>query len=160
MQYPHFLCTNIISNHILLCMQYLHCLRNNLKSSHWYECNSFSSFVILFIIKFNTLVFHNLSKHLIFSLVFLYFIGLKANASHGVAKEGLTLEKDEHRFICKVKTCNAFYLTKYLLLNHLHQKHSLSTIPGKLKHPSIWQKGVVLSRPCINKCTGIKQFFF
>ncbi len=51
---------------------------------------------------------------------------------HGVAKEDVTLEKDEDRFICKVETCNAFYLAKYLLLNHLHQKHNLATIPRKL----------------------------
>ncbi len=79
---------------------------------------------------------------------------------HGVAKEGMTSEKDEHKFICKVETCNAVYLAKYLFLNHLHQKHGFPTIPGKLKCPSIWQEGVVLLRPCINKCTSLKQFFF
>jgi hypothetical protein len=38
---------------------------------------------------------------------------------HGVAKEGMTWEKDGHRFICKVETCNASYSAKYL-----HQEHN------------------------------------
>jgi hypothetical protein len=33
---------------------------------------------------------------------------------HGVAKEGMTWEKDGRRFIYKVETCNASYLTIYL----------------------------------------------
>jgi hypothetical protein len=67
-------------------------------------------------------------------LFFFYFVVLEANVLHAIAKEGITLEKDEHRFICKMETCNAFCLAKYLLLSNLHQKHDLSTILRKLKH--------------------------
>jgi hypothetical protein len=47
-------------------------------------------------------------------LIFLYVVGLGANVLHGVAKEGMIWEKDGHRFICKVETCNASCLTIYL----------------------------------------------
>jgi hypothetical protein len=50
---------------------------------------------------------------------------------HGVAKEGMTWEKDGHRIICKVETCNASYSMKYL-----HQKHNFSTELRKFRHPS------------------------
>jgi hypothetical protein len=53
---------------------------------------------------------------LIFPLVLICFVGLGANVSHGVTKDGITWEKDGYRFICKVKTYNAFYLKKYLFI--------------------------------------------
>jgi hypothetical protein len=32
----------------------------------------------------------------------------------------MTWKKNAHRWVCKVQACNAFYLTKYLLVKHLH----------------------------------------
>jgi hypothetical protein len=76
-----------------------------------------------------------------FSLVLICFVGSKANVFHGVAKEGLTWEKDGHRFICKVETCNTSYSAKYLLVKHLQWKHDISTKLGKPRHLSTRQEG-------------------
>jgi hypothetical protein len=65
---------------------------------------------------------------MIFSLVFPYFVVSKANGSHGVTKEGVTWEKDAHRWVCKVQVCNASYLAKYLLVKHFCQNHNLSRV--------------------------------
>jgi hypothetical protein len=40
---------------------------------------------------------------LILSLVLLYFVGLGANVSHGVAKEGITWEKDDIGLFARLK---------------------------------------------------------
>jgi hypothetical protein len=63
------------------------------------------------------------------------------NVSHGVAKEGMTWEKDGHRFIYNIEACNASYLAKYLLVKHLHQKHDIFIDLRKFGCPSIEQKG-------------------
>ncbi len=97
-----------------VCMQYFHCLCNNIKSSHLCACNIVISFVMYFIIKCNNLVFYDSSKYFDFSPFFLCVVGLGVNVLHGVAKEGMTWEKDGRRFIYKVETCNASYLTIYL----------------------------------------------
>jgi len=70
----------------LLCMQYLHCICNNLKSSHWCACNTLISFMVFFIIKCNTFIFYNLCKYLDVSLVLLCFVGLGANVLHGLPR--------------------------------------------------------------------------
>jgi hypothetical protein len=40
---------------------------------------------------------------LIFSLVLIYFVGLGANVSHGVAKESITWEKDGIGLFARLK---------------------------------------------------------
>jgi hypothetical protein len=73
---------------------------------------------------------------LIFSLV-LFFCLFRGKCVAWATKEGMTWEKDGHRFICKVETCNAFYSTR-----HLHLEHNLSMELRKLKHPSIQWNGL------------------
>jgi hypothetical protein len=75
-------------------------------------------------------IFHH-QNILIFSLVLFCFVELGANVLHAVAKEAMTWEKDGHRIISKVETCDASYSMKYL-----HRKHNFSMKLKKLKHPS------------------------
>jgi hypothetical protein len=64
---------------------------SNLINNHWLVCNTLKAYV-------KTL--------LILSLVLLCFVSLGTNVLHGVAKEGMTWEKDGHRFIYKFENCN------------------------------------------------------
>jgi hypothetical protein len=79
MQYPHYLCDNIIINHFCI-------------------CNTFIAYVIslrivsgVHAIPSSFIIYLNI---LIVCLVFLCFVSLGANVPHGVAKEGVTWEKD------------------------------------------------------------------
>jgi len=167
MQYLQCVCKNLINSYYYVCNTLIFFVTTLLVVIYCCVCNTFIAYVITLkvvigvhviplvplwyfsssLIPLYFIIYLNI---FIFPLVFLYFVGSRANVLHGVDKEGMILEKDEHRFICKVETCNAFYLAKYLLLNHSHQKHSLSTIPRKFKYPFIWQE-------CINKWMGLKQ---
>ncbi len=114
-------------------MEYLHCLCDNIIINHCCVYNTFFayvinlrivigvlSFVIFFIIKCNTFIFTMYLNILLFLFILSCFASLRANVSHGVAKEGkMTWEKNMHRFICNVEDCNACYSTKCLFVKHL-----------------------------------------
>ncbi len=131
-------------------MEYLHCLCDNIIINHCCVYNTFYayvinlrivigvlSFVIFFIIKCNTFIFTMYLNILLFLFILSCFASLRANVSHGVAKEGkMTWEKNMHRFIYKVEDCNAYYSTKCLFVKHLCQEHGLSMELGKPRHPS------------------------
>jgi hypothetical protein len=89
MQYPHYLCDNIIIDHFCI-------------------CNTFIAYVITLRVVSGVhviplILFYNLSNTLIVSLVFLCFAGLGANVSLGVVKEVMTWEKDGIGLFAKLK---------------------------------------------------------
>jgi len=76
-------------------------------------------------------LFYLISTSWFFPLFFLLLLFQRQNGSHGVTKEGVTWEKDAHRWVYKVQVCNASYLAKYLLVKHFCQKHNFSIKSGK-----------------------------
>jgi hypothetical protein len=49
--------------------------------------------------------------------------------------------KDGPKFVCKVDGCNASYIAKYNLVQHLWTCHNVTMELGKLEHPFTWEQG-------------------
>ncbi len=47
------------------------------------------------------------------------------------------------KFVYKVDGCDALYIAKYNLVQHLHAHHNVTMEAGKLaERPSIWEQGL------------------
>jgi len=58
-----------------------------------------------------------------------------------VAIHGVHWEKDGPRFVYKFDGCNASYIAKYNLVEHLRARHNVTMEMGKPKHPFIQEEG-------------------
>ncbi len=59
-----------------------------------------------------------------------------------VAIEGVHWAKDRPKFVCKVDGCDASYIVKYNLVQHLQAHHNVTMEPSKPRHPSIWDQSL------------------
>ncbi len=78
-----------------------------------------------------------------FDIRFYVYVFLVSNmvAPPIIAIKGVHWAKDGPKFACSVDGCDASYMTKYNLMQHLRVHHNVITELGKLKHPSIKEQG-------------------
>jgi hypothetical protein len=67
----------------------------------------------------------------------LFFFGCKC----GYLSLGCHWARDGPKFAYKVDGCDAFYTTKYNLVQHLWAQHNVVVELGKPEHPSTWEEG-------------------
>jgi hypothetical protein len=58
-----------------------------------------------------------------------------------ISIKGVHWAKKISKWACRVGGCDASYITKYNLLQHLRLCHNVVMEAGKLEHPFTWEKG-------------------
>jgi hypothetical protein len=75
-------------------------------------------------------------------------VAINVVAPPPIAIEGVHWARDGPKFVCTVDGCDALYISKYNLVQHLRAHHNVTMDLGKLEHPSICEHG--------NECAGLE----
>jgi len=59
-----------------------------------------------------------------------------------ISIEGVHWPRDGTKWACRVGGCDASYITKYNLVQHLRSHHNVVIESSKPAHPSIWEESM------------------